>query len=46
MKRKLLLTALTSMFVVGVLGACGDMENEPMNDNGGLEDNGMNDGDI
>lgn len=37
MKKKLLATALSSMFVVGSLAACGDMEgneieNEPVND--------------
>ncbi|SES20034.1 hypothetical protein [Salipaludibacillus aurantiacus] len=45
MKKKLMLTALSSVLTLGVLGACGDMENnDGLNDNGGVEDNGgMND---
>lgn len=54
MKKKFLVTALSSMFVVGSLAACGDMEgneieNEPMNDpanNNGMEDDMNNDDDM
>ncbi len=42
-----MVTALSSVLALGVLGACGDVENEPlnndpMNDNGGMNDD-MND---
>lgn len=39
MKKKMMVTALSSMFVVGTLGACGgggeDTENQPATENGG-----------
>ncbi len=37
------MTALTSILALGVLSACGDVENDPLNDNGGFENNGVND---
>ncbi|UTR16237.1 hypothetical protein MM221_06690 [Salipaludibacillus sp. LMS25] len=43
MKKKLMMTALTSVFALGVLSACGDVENDPMYDNNGFENNGIND---
>lgn len=45
MKKKLMLTVLSSVLAVGFLGACGDVENEEMNDN---MDNNMeeNNGDL
>ncbi|MFC4737812.1 hypothetical protein ACFO4L_14625 [Bacillus daqingensis] len=50
MKKKLMVTALASMFSVGALAACGDMEgneieNEPM-ENNGMENDGMEDNDA
>lgn len=36
MKKKMMLTVLSSVLAVGFLGACGDVENEELND-------GMND---
>jgi len=53
MKKKLMLTVLSSVLTLGILGACGDAENEPLNDpgindNGGMDNemnnDGMNDG--
>ncbi|MFA9560209.1 hypothetical protein ACERII_23100 [Evansella sp. AB-rgal1] len=32
MKKKLLLTIMSSVFAIGMLAACGDIENDPMND--------------
>jgi hypothetical protein len=54
MKKKLILTALSSVLALGVLGACGEMENnEPvendpmMEENNGMNEDGMNnDGDM
>ncbi|MCR6112325.1 hypothetical protein HXA35_18500 [Bacillus sp. A301a_S52] len=43
MKKKLIMTAFASVLTLGVLSACGDVENDPMNDNGGFENNGVND---
>ncbi|MGJ9383990.1 hypothetical protein [Salipaludibacillus sp. CF4.18] len=40
MKKKLMLTVLSSVFAIGVLGACGDVE-EPVNEDPALENNGM-----
>jgi len=48
MKKKLMLTALSSVLALGVLGACGEVNNEPLeedpmieqNDGGGMENNG------
>ncbi|UTR16236.1 hypothetical protein MM221_06685 [Salipaludibacillus sp. LMS25] len=45
--KKFMLTALASVMALGVLGACGGAENEPVNDpgmenDGGANDNGMN----
>ena len=50
MKKKLMLTALSSVLALGVLGACGDVNNEPLNDDpmqendGGMNDDMNNDG--
>lgn len=47
MKKKLMLTVLSSVFALGVLGACGDMEdNDGFNDapvDNAPADNGMDD---
>ncbi|MCR6098524.1 hypothetical protein HXA31_14275 [Salipaludibacillus agaradhaerens] len=56
--KKFMLTVLASVMALGVLGACGDAENDPVNDpvnepvndpgmenNGGMDDNGMNEED-
>ncbi|WP_416147731.1 hypothetical protein ACM26V_16020 [Salipaludibacillus sp. HK11] len=32
MKKKLMLTAMSSVMALGILGACGNAENDPMND--------------
>ncbi|WP_199228174.1 hypothetical protein [Salipaludibacillus keqinensis] len=51
MKKKLMLTALSSVLALGVLGACGDVNDEPLNDDpmendGGMNDDMNNDGDM
>jgi hypothetical protein len=44
MKKKLMLTMMSSIFALGVLGACGDVENDPINNEPGINGNGgMND---
>lgn len=47
MKKKLMLTILSSVFALGVLGACGDIEdNDGFNDapaDNGIDDGGNND---
>lgn len=43
MKKKLMLTVLSSVLTLGILGACGDAENEPVNDPGINDNGGMND---
>lgn len=35
-----MLTALSSVFALGVLGACGDVENEPLNNDPATNQNG------
>ncbi|WP_416147732.1 hypothetical protein ACM26V_16025 [Salipaludibacillus sp. HK11] len=50
MKKKLMVTALSSILALGFLGACGEVEDAPLdNDPGmngvdGMENNGLNNG--
>lgn len=41
MKKKIMLTALSSVLAVGFLGACGDVDNDELNDGGNNLDNNM-----
>ncbi|WP_198520786.1 hypothetical protein [Alteribacter populi] len=45
MKKKVLLSLLAGVLSVGVLAACGEVEEDPMQDDPGMEDDGgdMND---
>ncbi|WP_416147730.1 hypothetical protein ACM26V_16015 [Salipaludibacillus sp. HK11] len=43
MKKKFVLTLLSSILALGVLGACGDVENDPMNEEPLNDGGGMND---
>ncbi|MGJ9383991.1 hypothetical protein [Salipaludibacillus sp. CF4.18] len=43
MKKKLMLVAMSSVLALGVLGACGDVDEEPINDDPVLENNVDND---
>ncbi|GEL09118.1 hypothetical protein [Salisediminibacterium halotolerans] len=47
MKKKMMLTVLSSVLAVGFLGACGEVDNEELNDgmNDGMENN-MEDNDL
>lgn len=48
MKKKLMLTVLSSVLALGVLGACGDVNEEPLNDDPLMDENdpGLNNGEI
>ncbi|WP_179298565.1 hypothetical protein [Evansella halocellulosilytica] len=48
MKKKILLTLLSSVLTVGVLAACGDVEDDPMQEDDPMmeDDGGTDDGDF